>query len=270
MIAASMIYRWTKAVRSCTCRGVGCMEVCCSHPLLCRWLVSHPFGALCACWRSAGGFWYLRVIALWNAIVGIVGISLVFSSRKNNEMWLFTSFHVNQYRQKESQQRVFWQMWIDSVASKARKMTYCIYIYIHVCVFYLINNVLMHAHTHVYIYIYVCVCVSVSLSLSLCIYIYSVLYICTYVLVILLAASRCACRLKVMLVMASWWAMPWGCGEEEAPTSSSSCCSPAFAVPILLSHARCCKAPFVLRLVWTLHDLHKFTFAFLEPSRLAA
>ena len=133
MIAASMIYRWTKAVRSCTCRGVGCMEVCCSHPLLCRWLVSHPFGALCACWRSAGGFWYLRVIALWNAIVGIVGISLVFSSRKNNEMWLFTSFHVNQYRQKESQQRVFWQMWIDSVASKAGKMTYCIYIYMCVC-----------------------------------------------------------------------------------------------------------------------------------------
>ena len=111
-------------------------------------------------------------------------------------------------------------------------------------------------YIHTYIYISVCVCIRVSL--------------CTYVLVILLAASRCACRLKVMLVMASWWAMPWGCGEEEAPTSSSSCCSPAFAVPILLSHARCCKAPFVLRLVWTLHDLHKFTFAFLEPSRLAA
>ena len=86
--------------------------------------------------------WY---IALWNAIVGIVGISLVFSSRKNNEMWLFTSFHVNQYRQKESQQRVFWQMWIDSAASKARKMTYCI-------------------HTYIHIYIYLCVCVSVSLS----------------------------------------------------------------------------------------------------------
>ena len=49
-----------------------------------------------------------------------------------------------------------------------------VYIYIYMCVFYLINNVLMHAHTHVYIYICVCVCICVSLSLFVYIYIYTV------------------------------------------------------------------------------------------------